>query len=571
MPGFRVEKNLEMPMRDGTILRGDVWLQDGDEPRPALLMRTPNQKEEAFTDFLRLDRAVQAGYAVVVQDVRGRFASGGVWRGMTSNEWDVERTDSYDTVEWVAAQPWCDGNVGMFGLAGTATYGFLAAEEQAPSLKAVVAMMAANADQVHLDTGGAVRLEAVLSTYLFYVAAELPERVARGEVTPADAARISATMRDVAAICEFLPLRDAPKALDMPELPVPWDDFLAGEAGGKAPSFDYERVQVPFLLIGGWYDLANACSVDQFEQLRRRSTRDVQAEHRLLMGPWTHGDGGPTQGEVSFGYFTGAAARSSSGPACLSFFARHLRGTTDELPEVRYFLMGANEWRTADSWPPAERIGQWFLHSDGDANTLEGDGTLGPEPPSTAETPDVYRYDPHDPVRTRGGRCNRTSAAPGPVDQTLLERRPDVLCYTSAPLDEAVDIAGEPVLHLYADSSAVDTDFYVKLLDVDPHGCALEVASGLARARYRRGFDREVLLQPGRVECYTVGLGPTAARIRPGHRLRVHVCSSNFPFLDRNMNTGNALGADAEGVVAEQTVFHDVDCPSRLDLPVLGR
>jgi uncharacterized protein len=261
----------------------------------------------------------------------------------------------------------------------------------------------------------------------------------------------------------------------------------------------------------------------------------------------------------------------SVAPRCLAFFDRHLKHVDDDAAPVRYFLMGANEWRDATEWPPAGAAARtWYLHSDGHANTLDGDGSLTADAPTSDEEPDAYRYDPLDPVRTRGGRCNRTTGAPGPLDQSIVERRADVLCYTSDVAVERLDIVGDVALVLYASSSAVDTDFFAKVLDVLPDGRALEVASGLVRARFRKGYDREVLLDPGAVEQYDVNLGPTAARILPGHRLRVHVCSSNFPYLDRNMNTGNGFGVDAEGVVAQQTVFHDSSRPSRLELRVLG-
>jgi putative CocE/NonD family hydrolase len=571
--GFRIDTNVEMPMRDGTLLRAEVWRPDDDAPHPALVMRTPYQKEESTSDFFRADAAMRAGYAVVAQDVRGRFSSDGEWDGLKGAVWEQERPDTYDTIEWVAAQPWCDGNVGLFGLAHTALYSFVGAETRPPHLRAAVAVMTGSEDQRNVDSGGAVRLQASLATFLFCLVGEIPQRLADGTMSPEDAARIHAMLGDVERVADFLPLSDLPTFHDLPDLPMAWADFLDGTASHAPHAFAYEEIETPLLVVGGWYDLACGASVDQFQQLRARSGggSETRGAHRLIMGPWTHGDGEPNQGEVDFGYFSGSWAKVSVQPRCLAFFDRHLKHVDDDAAPVRYFLMGANQWCDATEWPPVAATPQtWYLHSGGRANGLVGDGTLTLDPPTSDEHADTYRYDPLDPVRTRGGRCNRTTGAPGPLDQSIVERRADVLCYTSEVLTEPLDIVGDVALRLYASSSAVDTDFFAKLLDVLPDGRVLEIASGLVRARFRKGYDREVLLDPGVVEDYDINLGPTAARILPGHRLRVHVCSSNFPYLDRNMNSGNKFGVDAEGVVAEQTVFHDSARPSSVELRVLG-
>jgi putative CocE/NonD family hydrolase len=251
-------------------------------------------------------------------------------------------------------------------------------------------------------------------------------------------------------------------------------------------------------------------------------------------------------------------------PAYLDFFDRVLKGKTDvDQPRIRYFHMGPNKWCDTDVWPlPEATTRRWYLNSEGHANTAAGDGTLDADAPHE-EKSDEYRYDPADPVRTYGGKILYNAA--GPLNQQHLEQRDDVLCYTSEPATEAFDIMGPVALHLYAASSAIDTDFMTKLTDVFPDGRSIVLLEGARRARYRHGFDKEVFLEPGAIEEYELDLGDTAWRVEPNHRLRVQVESSNFPWLDRNMNTGNAVGDDDAGVVADQTIYHGGEHASYLE------
>jgi uncharacterized protein len=565
----RIDKNIAMHARDGVILRADVWRPNDNNAYPALVSRTPYQKERMVgNDFLPYDRAAAAGYAVVVQDTRGRFASDGEWEGFM---WHREATDTYDTVEWVAAQPWCNGNVALFGISYLAAICWLGAMERPPHLKAIAPAMVSDGPLGTIEVGGAFRLESLMNWFIFQLISDvLPKHIRAGTATPEMIAKLNEAARDPRLVTEYLSLRKSPY-LDVPGCPVTLEQLFS--RGLNIPTFRVEQIEVPALLIGGWFDIATNALVEELRALRSRGGGgdEVRQAHRLIMGPWTHTTAlTGNQGELNFGLLSQGIFELL--PAHLAFFDQHLKGVEASLPLVRYFLMGANEWRNAEGWPPAGAIPhQWYLHSSGHANTSAGDGRLITNAPNGNRKTDHYRYDPADPVRTHGGKLlSIGESVAGPFNQQHLEKRQDVLCYSSDVFDQPIDIAGPVVLRLYAASSAKDTDFVAKLIDVFPDGRSMLVCEGCRRARFRKRFDEEVFLEPGAVEEYEINLAHTAWRVKPGHRLRVHVSSSNFPHLDRNMNTGNAIGNDAEGIIAEQTIFHDQRHPSRLELYILA-
>lgn len=547
--GFLVETDVAVPARDGTVLRADLWRPDDNERHPVLVHRTPYQKEAAGdTGFYRIRQLVGAGYAVVAQDTRGRFASEGVWGGLTQAMWDTEARDTYDTVEWAGTQTWSDGAVGLFGVSYPGALCWLGAMARPPHLRAIAPVLIGDRETEYLDTGGAFWLHAWVSWYLNAFFAQSTRDGAAPDLV--------ALAEDCSPIIEHLPLSKSP-LFDRPGMPVTLEDLLHGDAAGPPPVFAVDRVTVPVLLVGGWYDLYAARTVDLYRRLRASATA-----HRLVMGPWTHDSAGPAQGELNLG--ASASGLGAVQPALLAFFDRHLRGHDTNLPPVRYFVPGQNRWHDTESWPPPGAVVRtWYLHSD---------GILTGSAPVLDETPDHYRYDPADPVRTLGGRIsgNLTASGPaGPRDQRVLAARADVLSYETAPLDAPLVLAGHATVHVHASTSAVDTDFVARLVDVHPDGRAMLVTSGLCRARHRKGVDREVFVEPGAVEEYEIGLGPVAHRLPAGHRLAVYVCSSDFPWLDRNMNTGGPLGADAVPVVAEQTICHGPAHPSRLEIHTL--
>jgi putative CocE/NonD family hydrolase len=308
-----------------------------------------------------------------------------------------------------------------------------------------------------------------------------------------------------------------------------------------------------------------------FNQMRARGGSEAarRGQH-VFCGPWVHGGQLPAYaGGLHFGP-TASAAGSFSQARQLAFFDRYLRGADVDIPAVRYFVMGINQWRNADAWPlPQTEWTRFYLHSRGRAQTAAGDGALSGDVPGS-EPPDRYLYDPRFPVPTTGGRCLPTGKlVPGPLDQTHVERRPDVLCYTTGELGVDLEITGPVTLQLYAATTAPDTDFVAKLVDVHPDGAAYNVAEGVIRARYRAGLLTPQPVAPGEVIAYQIDLANVSMVFRAGHRLRLDITSSNFPRIDRNMNTGNRLGEDTEGIPAVQTVHHDATCASYLLLPVI--
>jgi putative CocE/NonD family hydrolase len=557
-----IRRDVEMAMRDGVMLRGDVWMPDDGRRRPAVLIRTPYGRAGTNNDFLRPLECVQGEYACIVQDTRGRAGSDGEWTIFMAEQ---EARDTHDTVEWAAAQPWCDGNVVMAGASYLGIVQLLGAAERPPHLRAIAPAMTSSAE-LDRTAGGVIRINEVMAWLAFMAMDWLErERAAGRPVDPRTAYDLWELATDPAPALRTLPLKDLPQFAAVTGFPLDVGKMLAEGAPGIAEAFAYDLIEVPSLSVTGWYDNHCDATIESFLRLR-----EVHGDrHRLIVGPWSH-DGrlGYCQGEVSFSaradaLVVGLAAQH------LAFFDEHVRGAPETTAAVQYFLMGADEWRHTDQWPPRESALQTlYLDSSGRANTGDGDGRLGWRPPE-ADHPDRYAYDPDDPVPTRGGRVvNLGRLVPGPLDRSRLEEREDVLCYTTPTLDEALDVVGPVAVRLFAASSACDTDFTAKLVDVFPDGRALAVAGGVQRARHRAATER--LLEPGTIEEYTIGLGHTAWRFAPGHRLRLEISSSDFPAYDRNMNTGESVGSDSGGVIAHQTVHHSVHTPSRLEIPVLS-
>lgn len=548
--GFVVDSDVEIPMRDGTVLRADVWRVPG-EPCPAILYRTPYDKTATRMDPLPPERCVRAGYAAVVQDTRGRFASDGEW---DTGMWATEAMDSYDTVEWVAAQDWCDGAVGMSGVSYLGIVQWLGAMLKPPHLRAIAPAMTTSTAYDPQTTGGALRLSH-LAGWLGFMAVDWMRRQAA-----------TGRRRGFSSVLRYLDssrekLRELPlgRILDVPDSPLSLGAMVErGRAYG--PVVRTADVTVPTLSLTGWFDIYHGPSIALHDELARREP----GGHQLVIGPWSHSGTLPQyQGELNFGL----SAAGEYGPVperVLAFFDTHLKGIERSADPVSYFMMGADEWRTARTWPPEESAAAlWYLR--------EG-GRLALHPPQDEEPADTYDYDPHDPSPTHGGRVLALGElVGGPLNQRHLEERADTVVYTGPRLAVAQEVAGRVSVSLCFASTAPDTDIVVKLTDVFPDGRSILVCDGALRTRYREGFDSEKPLIPSVPERCTVDLGHTAWRFAAGHRLRLLITSSNFPHLDRNMNTGRRPGQDTEGVVARQSVFHDAARPSLLRLPVLGQ
>ena len=545
-----VERNVVVPMRDGVVLRADVYRPATDAPVPAVVNRTPYDRSSLLIQLAALEpeRVVDAGLALVCQDVRGRFGSDGEFYTFFD-----DGRDSFDTVEWAAAQRWCDGSVGMVGRSYAAAVQWLGAAERPPHLKAISPIVTGS-DYYHgwIYEGGAFQLG--FNVFWMWLMSK-----------PREVGKLDGVYR-------HLPLRTLPiDGLAWARLYAHWLAHSTDDHYWRSLSINrrYEQIEVPALIVGGWYDVFIRGTLENYVGMRTRGgSAAARAGQRLLVGPWAHGSTYGPYPEHAFDLF-GQEATIDVSALQLRFFARHLLGEEnglDEEPPVRIFVMGENRWRDEEDWPLARATeSRWYLRAGG---RLARDGPGD-------ESSDEYVYDPHDPAPTLGGPTSLPARMmkmnSGPLDQSRLEGRGDVLAYTSDPFDERLEVTGPLELILHAATSATDTDFVAKLTDVRPDGSAIILAEGVLRARFREGFDREVLVEPDRAYEYRIELGATSNVFLPGHRIRLLVTSSSFPRFDRNPNTGHPLGVDGEAdlCAARQRIFHDARRPSHLLLPVV--
>lgn len=563
MPEVAVEFDVPARMRDGTTLRANVYRPAPPGRYPVLLTRTPYGKDFPLAaSVLDPVQAARRGYAMVVQDTRGRWSSEGDWATLRH-----EREDGADTVAWAGAQPWSDGRVGMYGASYFGYTQWAAAVESPPALRAIAPMITWSEPLDGLVLRGGA-LELGLSYWRAQIGMNEIARRHRDDPQAAGLAlaRLVADMDRLALggyatlpLREFAPLarhgllEDLAGAFDGPEHPERWEH--ARVAG------NHERVAVPSFNIGGWYDVFLGGTLANYRAMRRRG---VPA--KLLIGPWSHASQGVRVGELTFGFASQAAfvdLRADLGSLQLRWFdrwVREARNGVEAEPPVTIFVMGANVWRHEPDWPLARAV-ETDYH-------LRAHGGLSTERPGD-EAPDGYDYDPANPVPTRGGNTLMAPEFPsGPQDQREVEARDDVLSYTTAPLERDLEVTGPVRVHLFAASSAPDTDFVARLVDVHPDGYAQNLTDGILRARFREG-GRAAPLEPERPYELVIDLWSTSNLFRAGHRIRLDVTSSSFPRWDRNPNTGHELGADAELRQARQTIFHDARRPSRVVLPLV--
>ncbi len=553
-PAFpiRHERQVMVPMRDGVRLATDLYLPESAGKAPVVMTRSPYGR----TGFAGLaETLARAGYVGVWQDVRGRFDSEGDWVPFVH-----EADDGFDAIQWAATQPWSDGRVFMLGGSYVAMVQWLAASRHNPHLAGLITMVSpGDFYEDFLWEGGAFNFGAAALWTTFVDG--------RGLVTLDSLPWEQALTR--------LPLREAVRAVGHdPAAFRQWIAHPTDDAFWRAIRWDgdFSRFDFPVLHIGGWFDVFQKGTVENFRRMTTRARPSARSRQHLVIGPWGHtGWENSKVGAVDFG----ASSVLGMGPMVSRFLDRYARGRTDQtLPAVRVFLMGANEWREYPSWPaPGTRSVSYYFRGAGRANGSEGDGLLAAERPRADEPADRFRYDPANPVPTTGGGncCWPNIVAWGPLDQRAVEARPDVLVYSTPPLEEDVQVLGPVQLELWIASSAPNTDFTGKLVDVAPDGFAMNLTDGILRVSHRDGSTRPRPLRPGAPTAITVDLWNTGHVFRKGHRIRVEVSSSNFPRYSRNLNTDALPETTATFVVADQTVFHDAARPSRLILPVISR
>lgn len=565
-PGLEVELDVPAPMRDGTVLRANVYRPRGDGPWPVLLTRLPYGKDLPLgVSVLDPVQAARRGFLVVVQDTRGRFTSDGDWYPMIH-----EAQDGVDAVAWAAGLPGSNGRVGMYG---ASYYGFTqwsTAVHAPPALQALAPFITWSEPRNGLFfRGGAIEL-GTAGSWNLQMALDVAARRSRDDRSALGRALhgIASDLDHLAAegyrsvpLEDFAPLARAGLIDNFRNLARADNDAEHGDEARIAGR--YERVQAPAYIAGGWYDIYSQDTLDAY-----RAMRAAGRTAKLLMGPWTHGTQRDPVGELTFGF--GASIgfvdlRADFQSMQLRWFDHWLRdvdtGVLDEAP-VKVFQMGANRWLDLADWPPPSRPLE--LH-------LGAGGRLTESAPADAEAPDAFDYDPADPVPTRGGALLMAPAFPtGPQNQAPVESRPDVVCFTTGPLPQDLPVAGRVTVRLWAASSAPDTDFVARLCDVWPDGRSFNLTDGIIRARHRCMHTGEAPtpIEPGRPYEYEIDLWSTCHVFKAGHRVRLQVTSSNFPRWDRNLNTGEPPAAATAMQVAHQTVFHERDRPSRVVLPV---
>jgi len=549
------EYNVPVRMRDGVHLSADVYRPATKGRSPVLLSRTYYGKSQSDLGDPPSEQFIEyfarRGYAVVIQDCRGRYDSEGDFYPEIH-----EADDGYDSIEWCARQSWSNGNVGMFGCSYPGCVQWYCAHLNNPHLKCIVPRDATS--DPYFD-GGFMRGGVVqgFMDWLLHTAGKT------------DRSNLLKTM-NLNDAYKQLPIRELDERLGF-RFPF-WKDYVSHSAYGRywkrtSVHDKYPLIHVPSLNVGGWYSYSDVMgTIRNFLGVSTKGPIKARNNHRLVIGPWGHCDSSSKIGEVEFG-----------SKAKVDFLRMHRRwfdywlkgigkGMMNE-PPVRVFVMGANRWRHAKKWPLSNtEYVKYYLHSDGNANTLKGDGVLDPDPPRS-ERPDRFAFDPANPCPD--GIGFRADGKIGTLDQRRNELRDDVLVYSSRSLGSAIEVTGPVRLLLFAASSVKDTDFTGKLVDVHPGGVAISLTSGIVRARFRKSYEKPSLIIPGRVYLYEVDLWATSNLFKRGHRIRLEVSSSNFPMFLPNTNVGGKIGYESKRAIANQIIHHDASRPSCLVLPVI--
>jgi uncharacterized protein len=565
--GILVQYNVPVKMRDGVTLRADIYRPNSSEKFPVILMRTPYDKSVDWAVGPAFKIAGR-GYVVVIQDVRGRYTSEGEWYPFKH-----EQADGYDSVEWAASLADSNGKVGMMGASYVGATQMLAAISTPPHLAAIAPHVTAS----NYHDGWTYQSGAFEQWFDENWTTQLARNTLDRLIDDHTDARVGAPT---------LPLADYP-VFNFGQLPADseltstvapyYQDWLAH------PDYDdywkqwsieehFSNIAVPMLQVGGWYDIFSKGTLRNYMGVKAHgSTEAARSKQHLLMQIGGHAGFGRRIGDVDFGPH---ALENPYTDVILDWYDFLFKGIHNQFATekpVKIFVMGANEYRQEDDWPPPQaRYRKYFLHSDGKANSLRGDGSLSTSAPES-EAADGYVYDPGNPVPTVGGPlcCAQQLMEPGPRDQRQVENRDDVLVYSLGPLTEDLEVTGPVSATLFVKSSAVDTDFTGKLVDVRPDGFAMDVAEGILRMRYRDSEEHANLMNPGQIYQVTLDLWSTSNLFLRGHTLRLEISSSNFPRFDRNLNTGEEIKHAGKFVSASNTILHDAQHPSALVVPVM--
>src|SRR5215469_7403370 len=561
-----IEHGVAVKMRDGTILRADIFRPNAPGKFPILLTRTPYDMRHDLDFSLK---GVSRGYVVINQDVRGRYTSDGEWYPFIH-----ESNDGYDTVEWAAALPYSDGRVGMYGGSYVGATQMLAAIAHPPHLSGICPVVtASNYHDGWTYQGGAFE-QWFNESWTSGLAQDTLNRSVSQQTNA-----LHGISKLPLSEYPLFPLPQSSSDNELLRSLAPYFlDWLAH------PSYDdywkrlaieehYPDIRVPSLTVAAWYDIFLGGSLRNYIGLKEHAAdENARQGQRLLVTIGGHAGSSQKIGDLDFG----PAAPFDEDAITLDWYDHLFKNLANQFAgpkRVKIFVMGSNQWRDEDDWPLARaRDTRYFLHSAGKANTATGDGFLSTTPPQS-ENADKLTYDPANPAPTVGGPlcCDSTRLQPGPRDQKEVEVRQDVLVYSTPVLADELEVTGPVHVELFANSSTRDTDFTAKLVDVRPDGSADNVTEGIIRGRYRNSQQTPDPIKPGETYRFTIDLWSTSNLFRRGHRLRLEISSSNFPRFDRNTNTGDDLAHATRLVSAVNTIRHDKEYPSALILPIVPK
>lgn len=589
-----IDQKVMMPMRDGVRLATDIYRPKTDEKVPIIFSKTPynfnsyRDGELSTRTFQRAYEAVKRGYAYVVQNERGRFFSEG--------DWDIlgpPTTDGYDAFSWMAKQPWSNGKVGTYGCSSTAEWQMAVAALDHPSHAAMVPMgfgagvgrVGEFYEQGNWFRGGAQQM--LFTAWLYGTQHDVMRpRLPKG-----------ISQEDLLRLQRFYDMAPEMPKVDWSEglAHLPVEDIIKNANGANSI---YEKMirrkpndpdwykgglyhddmpfGVPSFWFVSWYDVSSSPNLALFNHVRNMEDKEVADNQYLVIAPTLHCRYTRATENTIVGERNVGDARLDYDGLIYGWFDHWLKEEQNQIlentPRVQYYTMGANKWQSSETWPPESvEMTTFFLQSEGQANSLYGDGQLRMTAPPKKDKPDTYFYDPHNPVPSYGGNvcCTGNAVEGGAFDQQQMETRQDILVYTSEPLEEGIEVSGFIESTLYVSSDAKDTDFTIKLIDVYPDGRAYNLDETIQRARYREGYEKEVFMEEG--EVYQLNMSPmsTSNYFEKGHRIRIEIASSNFPRFTRNLNTGGNNYDESEGVIARNQIHHSKTYPSQIRLPIV--
>jgi hypothetical protein len=600
-----IERKLMVPMRDGKRMATDVYRpKDTSKKYPAIFVRTPynfnfwDVRTGAPRDMSNELEAVKRGYAFVQMNERGHFFSEGNYDIL-----GAPLSDGDDALSWIAKQPWSNGKAGAIGCSSTAEWQLAVAARGHPAFAAMipqgfgagVGRVGPYWEQGNWYRGGAVQMLFIVWLYgqQNQVRPTFPPDTSQDDLIRASRLFDLAPQMppvDWSKALWHLPVMDIMKAVGAPRGifadPMPVD--TGGAMIKREPNdpawyqgglwHDDMTINVPGFWFMSWYDVSVGPNLAAYNQVRKTARPEIANQQYAVIAPTLHCAFRRATENTILGERSVGDARLNYDELTWAWFDHFLKGEKngilEKMPKVRYYTMGLNQWQSSETWPPAgAQTMSFYLSSGGKANTLSGDGVLS-DAPSAVDVPDRFDYDPMNPAPSHGGNvcCTGNAITAGSFDQRKIEERPDILVYSTEPLNEGIEVSGPIEVTLYVSSDAKDTDFTVKLIDVYPDGRAYNLDETIQRMRYRNGYDKPLAwMEPGKVYKVTLPPMTTSNYFAAGHRIRIEVSSSNFPRFDRNLNTGGKNYDESRGVVAHNAVHHSRQHPSELKITVVKR